>query len=266
MMRRYLLALALSVVIVCQLPAQSETKICGVANNSFVPGESITYNIFYSVIGLYVNAGTANFKTTEETLNAKPVYHTVGTGWTNSRYDWIFKVRDRYESYYDKQTMMPVKFVRNVNEGKYKKSQTAVFDHSNGTVSTEENKQVPISRCTFDIISALFNVRSLDFDKMPTNSKIAFDMYLDGEVYHMYLRYLGKETVNTQLGTFKAIKVKPLLLKGNVFKAGEKMTAWISDDDNHVPVRIESDLTVGSIKVDLMQYSNLRTGLSSRIK
>ncbi len=266
MRRRYLLTLAIGLLSTYQTWAQTDLKICGVTNTSFTPGESITFSIFYSVIGVYFNAGTANFKTTEETLNNTSVYHTVGTGWTNSKYDWIFKVRDRYESYYDKQSMLPIKFIRNVNEGKYKRSQTAVFDHTAGNVLTEENKTLTVPKCSFDIISALFNIRSVNFDKLAVNSKIIFDMYMDGEVYHMYLRYLGKENVETKLGTFKAIKVKPLLVKGNAFKGGEKMTAWISDDDNHIPVRIESDLSVGSIKVDLMQYSNLRTTLSSRIK
>ncbi|MFT4203291.1 MAG: DUF3108 domain-containing protein [Chitinophagaceae bacterium] len=258
--------MALSLSATCPMWGQNDLKVCGVTNNSFAVGESITYSIFYSVVGVYFNAGTANFKTTGEKFADADVYHTVGTGWTNAKYDWIFKVRDRYESYYDKQSMLPVKFIRNVNEGKYKRSQTALFDHAKGTVLTEENKQISVPKCSFDIISALFNVRSLDFDKIAVNTKIVFDMYLAGEVYHMYLRYLGKENVETKLGTFKAIKVKPLLLKGNVFKGGEKMTAWISDDDNHIPVRIESDLSVGSIKVDLMQYSNLRNALDSRIK
>lgn len=266
MMRKYLLSLVFGFVGISQLWAQKEINICGVPNNSFIAGESITFSIFYSVIGLYVNAGTANFKTTEEALNGKNVYHTIGTGWTNSKYDWIFKVRDRYESYYDRQTMLPIKFIRNVNEGSYKRSQTAMFDHAKGYVTTEENKQIAISKCNFDVISALFNVRSIDFDKLAVNSKIIFDMYLDGENYHMYLRYLGKETVETKLGTFKAFKVKPLLIQGNAFKGGEKMTAWISDDENRIPVRIESDLSVGSIKVDLMQYSNLKAPLSSRLK
>ena len=265
-MLKYLLSFILVAGSLVNVSAQTDLKICGVTNTSFTNGESITYNIFYSVIGLYVNAGTANFKTTEEVFDNKNVYHTVGTGWTNSKYDWIFKVRDRYESYYDRQNMLPIKFIRNVNEGKYQRSQTAVFDHASGNVLTQANKNIAIPKCSFDIISALFNIRSIDFDKLAPNSKLIFDMYLDDEVYHMYLKYIGKETVETRLGTFKAIKVKPLLIKGNAFKGGEKMTAWISDDANHIPVRIESDLSVGSIKVDLMQYSNLRTTLSSRLK
>ena len=79
----------------------------------------------------------------------------------------------------------------------------------------------------------------------------------------MYIHYIGKETVKTRYGKFNAIKLKPLLIKEGVFDGGEKMTIWITDDQNHIPVRIESPITVGSIKVDLMQYENLKYSVTA---
>lgn len=76
---------------------------------------------------------------------------------------------------------------------------------------------------------------------------------------------MGKEVVKTKYGKFRAIKFKPLLVKGTLFQGGEKMTVWVSDDPNHIPLRIESPIVVGSIKVDMMQYRNLRYPLSSMI-
>ncbi len=90
-------------------------------------------------------------------------------------------------------------------------------------------------------------------------------MFLDNEVYNLYIRYLGKETVKTRYGKFNAIKFKPLLVKGTLFEGGEKMTVWVSDDPNHIPLRIESPIVVGSIKVDMMQYHNNRHPMSSLI-
>lgn len=81
----------------------------------------------------------------------------------------------------------------------------------------------------------------------------------------MYVRYLGKETIKTRYGKFRCIKFKPLLLKGSIFEGGEKMTVWVTDDGNRLPVRIESPITVGSIKVDMMSYYNLRYPLTSLI-
>ena len=91
-------------------------------------------------------------------------------------------------------------------------------------------------------------------------------MFLDNEVFNMYIRYLGKETVKTKYGKFRAIKFKPLLIKGTIFEGGEKMTVWVSDDNNHVPLRIESPITVGSVKIDMMGNKNLRYPLTSLIK
>jgi hypothetical protein len=62
---------------------------------------------------------------------------------------------------------------------------------------------------------------------------------------------------------FNAIKFKPLLVKGTLFEGGEKMTVWVSDDANHIPLRIESPIVVGSVKVDMMGYKNLRYPLNS---
>ena len=88
-------------------------------------------------------------------------------------------------------------------------------------------------------------------------------MFMDNEIYNMYIRYLGKETIKTRYGKFRTIKFKPLLVKGNMFEGGEKMNVYVSDDENKIPVRIESPLVVGSVKVDMMSYKNLRYPLTS---
>jgi hypothetical protein len=90
-------------------------------------------------------------------------------------------------------------------------------------------------------------------------------MFLDNEVYNLYLRYMGKEVVKTKYGKFRTIKFKPLLLKGTIFEGGEKMTVWITDDGNHYPVRIESPISVGSVKVDMMEYRNNRYPVTALI-
>ena len=103
----------------------------------------------------------------------------------------------------------------------------------------------------------MYYARNIDFNKYKVGDKIPFNMFLDNEVYNMYLRYMGKETIKTRYGKFRTIKFKPLLVKGTLFEGGEKMTVYVSDDANKVPLRIESPLLVGSVKVDLMSYQNL---------
>jgi len=213
---------------------------------------------------LYINAGTANFTVTTERLNNKPVYHLVGTGVTNSKYDFIFKVRDRYESYIDTMTLQPYKFIRNVDEGGYKKYENITFNRTaNTALSTQGVYKVP--NCIQDVVSSMYYARNIDFNKYQAGDKIPFTIFLDNEVYNMYIRYQGKEVIKTRYGKFKAIVFKPLLVRGTLFEGGERMTVYVSDDANKVPLRIESPLLVGSVKVDLMNYQNLRYPLTSLI-
>ena len=242
-----------------------DASMCNLKNTAFQAGEEFKLNVYYSVAGIYVNAGSATVKTTLTHLNDRPVYHIVALGKSNSSYDWIFKVRDDYETYIDTATMQPLKFIRKIREGKYKRNENIVFNKKTNTAVT--NKGVfKVPDCVQDVVSAVFAARSIDFSKYKVGDKIPFDMFLSDELYHLYIRYMGKEKVKTRFGTFNAIKFKPLLIKGEMFKGGEKMTVWVSDDKNHIPLRVQSPIVVGSVKVDLMGYKNLRYPLRSQIK
>jgi len=174
-------------------------------------------------------------------------------------------VRDKYETFIDTGSLQPLKFLRNVDEGGYKKYENITFNpNANTAVTTEGVFKVP--DCVQDVLSAVYYARNIDFNKYNVNDKIPFSMFLDNEVYSMYIRYLGKETVKTKYGKFKAIKFKPLLIKGTIFQGGEKMTVWVSDDANRIPIRIESPIVVGKVKVDMMSSKNLRYPLTSLIK
>jgi hypothetical protein len=246
--------------------AQSEEKddFCGIKNTAFIAGEVVTMKVFYNTLGMYVGAGEATFTTTLERFNGRTAYHCLGEGKNYPFFDNFFKVRDRYETYIDTATMLPMKFIRNVDEGGHKIYNNVTFNQGTGTaIST--NGVFKTSKCIQDVISAIYYARNINFNKYKPGDKIPFDMFLDDEVYHLYLRYMGKETVKTQYGKFKAIRFKPLLVKGTIFEGGEKMNAWVSDDPNHLLLRVESPVSVGSIKVDMYGYKNLRYPLTSLI-
>ena len=239
-------------------------NFCTIRNRSFSASENISYVVFYNALGLYVNAGTATFTTTLTRFNNKPAYHVVGTGVTNSKYDWIYKVRDRYESIFDTATLRPYKFIRNISEGGYTKYENVTFNQNTNTAITN-NGVFKVPECVQDVISSVYYARNVNFEKFKPGDKVPFDMFIDNEVYNMYIRYLGKETIKTRYGKFKTYKFKPLLVKGTMFEGGEKMTVWVTEDQNKVPVRIETPIVVGSVKVDLMSYQNLRYPLTSLV-
>lgn len=251
-------------LILCLGITASGQGFCGLHNEAYQSGERLTYKVYYNVSFMYVGAGEVTFTTKLESLGGVPVYHVLGEGHTYHSYDWIFKVRDQYETFIDTATMLPLRFIRKVNEGDYHKYNTVTFDHShNKAISQKGSYDVP--DCVQDVLSAIYYARNINFNNYHPGDKIPFSMFLDDEVYHIYIRYLGKARVSTRYGTFKAIKFSPLLIKGTIFEGGEKMTVWVSDDDNKIPLRVNSPITVGSIKVDLIGYQNLRHGFSSLI-
>ena len=263
-MKHFIKSIITLLIILTAFSLKAGDEFCGIKNTAFVPGELVTMKVYYNTMGLYIAAGEATFSTSAEKFNGKPSYHCIGVGKSYSFFDNFFKVRDRYETYIDTATMLPIKFIRDVNEGGHKIYNNVTFNHGTGTaVST--NGVYKISSCIQDVVSAIYYARNINFDKYKANDKIPFDMFLDDEVNHLYLRYIGKETVKTRYGKFHSIKIKPLLIKGTMFEGGEKMNVWISDDPNHLVLRIESPISVGNIKVDMMDYKNLKYPLTSLI-
>lgn len=242
-----------------------QDNFCGINNIAFRVDEEVSFTVYYAVAGIYVNAGNAVFTSKMETISNRPVYHVTGEGKTNPSYDWIYRVRDKYESYIDTATMQPLKFIRNVNEGGYKIYQNITFNKTaNTAIATDGVFKVPA--CVQDVVSAMYYARNIDFSRLQPDDKIPFSMFLDNEVFNMYIRFVGREEIKTRYGKFHAIKIKPLLLKGTIFEGGENMTVWVSDDLNHIPVRVESPIVVGKVKIDMMSYANLRHPLTSLIK
>ncbi len=238
---------------------------CSIVNKSFKAGEKITYSVSYSLWGIYFNAGSATFTTALDSYNLVPVYHVIGTGATNRGYDWVFKVRDRYESFIDTATMQPLQFIRNVHEGKIDIYERVLFNKEDNT-AFDGKKTYKVPSCIQDIMSSMYYARNIDFDKYNIGDKIYFSILLDGEIQSIYLRYLGKEVLNTRYGSYHTIKFKPLLLKGTMFQGGENMTVWITDDKNHIPLHIETPIIVGKIQVDLLNWSNTRYSVTAKIK
>ncbi|MEJ7589822.1 MAG: DUF3108 domain-containing protein, partial [Ferruginibacter sp.] len=154
---------------------KAQTEIfCGIKNKAFKEGETITMKVFYNSLGLYIGAGEATFTSVLERFNGKAVYHCVGEGKTYSFFDNFFKVRDRYETYIDTASMLPLKFIRNVDEGGYKIYNNVTFNHSAGTaISTKGVFKTP--HCIQDVISAIYYARNIDFDAYKPGDKIPFD-------------------------------------------------------------------------------------------
>ena len=76
------------------------------------------------------------------------------------------------------------------------------------------------------------------------------------------MTYRGRETVDTKAGTFKCIRLAPKMPPNKLFKGEDAIGVYLSDDQNKVPVLVQAEMFVGSVKLDLYEYHNLRGHLN----
>jgi hypothetical protein len=254
------LLLGMQLVVVAQ-------KNCSVTNTAFKSGEQFQYKIYYNWGAIWMAAGEASFGAALTTVNGRSVYHFVGLGATYPKYDWFYKVNDKYESYADTTTLKPIRFKREAREGGSYTFDDYVFNARKNKVFTvsQRNKKptvvdsITINSCTNDVMTAIFYARCLDFSKYKPNDTIPITFVLDGEVFPSYIRYLGKEVITSDLlGKVRCIKFRPKLVEGTIFKGGEGMTVWVTDDENKMPVYVETPIVIGTIKVQLSDYKGLK--------
>lgn len=234
----------------------------------------MSYKIYYNWGVIWMEAGEAIFKVDYELKNRVPAYHFTGIGFTYPKYDWFYKVRDKFESYADTTNIKPIYFARYQNEGSTSVTEKANFNFKQSKANTSINNgkilktdSVKITPCTIDVITAIYYARCIDFSTHKPNDTIPITLYLENKIYPVYIRYIGKEVFNAEgLGKFNCIKFKPLLIEGTIFKGGEGMTVWVTDDENKIPLYVETPIVIGSVKVRLSKCSGLRNNINSKIK
>lgn len=250
-------------------------SVCVSRNTAFSSGEELNYKVNYNWGPIWLESAFASFKVTPARLNGKQVYHLTGSGSTYAKYDWFYKVRDVFETYLDSESFRPLKFHADIHEGNKKDKHTYLFNNTSKkayTIITRGNKPVKtdslkIGACSIDVLTAIYYARNIDYSSCKPNDTVSISLLLDGKLYPIYVRYLGKEVfTSAELGKYNCIKFSPLLVEGSIFKKGEGMTVWVSDDKNKIPIYIETPIVVGSVKVKLMSYKGLRNKEEAKIK
>jgi len=228
----------------------------------FAAGEYLRYRLHYG----FVDAGVGELKVMEEAvvMRGQPCYHIVATGATTRSFDWIYKVRDRYESYVTQDGMVPLLFKRDIFEGGFAYRDAYSFDHS-ARRATSDGKQYVIPENVQDVVSAFYAARSLDFSKAVPEQIFELPLFLDHETHRFIFRFKGRKSISTDVGTFRALVFMPVVMKGRVFSSQDDLVVYISDDANKIPLQIKANILVGSVKMTLTEHKGLRYPLSSKL-
>lgn len=239
---------------------KNDAELRSVKQDAFARGEILKYRLHYGAM----NAGTATIEVKDEVkeIGGRKTYHVVGLGQSKGAFDWVFKVRDRYESYIDEDALAPWIFIRRVDEGGYKIDQDYIFNHFTKKVNTGSDNIFDVPDYCQDMISCFYYARTVDFSNAKEGDVFEFSGFVDKEVFPIKIKYIGKETISADIGKVRCLKFCPIVQKGRIFKKEEDLQVWITDDKNHVPIRAKASILVGSIKMDLTEYSGLANPIS----
>ncbi len=230
-------------------------------NEAFTHGEELKYRVHYG----WINAASVTIKVDDKptVIAGRETFKISAYGKTFRSFDWAFKVRDNFISYVDKESIAPLKYYKNVQEDNYKDEDLVYYDHEKKWLKGSQ-KSMEMPAYLQDVISGLFYARTIDFANAAAGQSFPINIYLDQEIYDLKFKYLGKETIKSDLGKIECYKLRPQLVVDRVFKDEDDMTIWITADENKIPVRVEASIYVGSVKVDITKASGLKNAFSSK--
>jgi hypothetical protein len=240
-----------------------------VPNTSFTRGEVLSYKVHYGLI----NAADATIEVSHDIqrVNDRPCYRATVSGRTNGSFDLFMRVRDTWRSYIDTTSLLPQRFFRNIEENHYRKKETVDFDHARDMVAVETKKKEkdPLRHETYkvpnnvhDIVSGVYYLRTLNYDQRRVGEVIRVQGFLDNDVFTMDVVYRGRETVETKAGVIRTIRLVPKMPSNKLFRGENAISIFLSDDRNKVPVLIQAEMVVGSVKVDMYKYQGLKNRLN----
>lgn len=252
--------------------------VMSVAEDSLVfqAGESLSFALQYTWGALNTDVGHATIRLDSLTFNGEEAFLISAYGKTVKFFDWVFKVREDFKSWFTRDGLRPLKFTRDTYEGGYVAKNTYLYDWSlddpqiHADVYSSKRGQrsldLPLTPCTFDLPSLFYFSRNMDFDVVEPGRRYPMTFAIDDDIYNVYFILYGRQTIKVKgIGNVKVIKFAAKLLEGEVFKGEEDMIIYISDDMNRLPVYFEAPLLVGRATGRLTGWEGLKHPFSSII-
>ncbi|WP_298238806.1 DUF3108 domain-containing protein [uncultured Algibacter sp.] len=234
-------------------------------NSTIGTNEKLTYTASYNMSGILTNIAQVTMQTSEVKTSKATLLRLKCTAATYSKWDNFFKIRDLYESYVNPKTLTPYLYNRDINEGSYYKAMKYTFSHKTKTVKSVqtkknnnvEKKNVSIGAGTKDIVSTLYNIRLFDYENMSNGQRKSFTIIFDRKETKAQITYLGKETINTAIGTKECYKLA-IGSNSNVLQGSNNNLLWLTADENKILVYAKFKIPVGSGELKIKSASGLK--------
>lgn len=247
---------------------------CKYPNTAFLPGESINYDLYFHWNFLWVKVGSTQFTIKTSSYNAQQALRTDILFKSNKKCEAIFPMRDTLISY-TTPDLEPLYFRKGAFEGKrytvdevwytYSDGQTHMRQRFRNTDGVWSNTQSVSDDCVNDMLNILLLARSKDYSTMKAGQRITYKMVSGRRLSSQVLIYKGKENFKANDGhTYRCLVFS--LLDDKEKKEKELLRFYITDDANHLPVRIDFNLKFGTAKAYFLNGTGVRNPMTARVK
>jgi len=212
------------------------------------PRQTLRYEAEYR----FVPAGMATLRIEREGDQE----HVTGTADSTGVVALLFRVQDRFNSYFNAESLCSNKVVKHTEEGSHWRDTVITYDYKQGKAILEEKNlkngqskrtENEIPGCVTDVMSGILYAASL-----PLQPNATYDVPLNdgGKTVTIRAHVEGKEQIKTPAGTFQTIRVGP---EGNysALKNRGRILIWYSDDARHLPIQIQARMFWGTLTVYL---------------
>jgi hypothetical protein len=241
----------------------------------FRSNEYALYGAYYNWHFIWIQSGDVEFSADTLMYRQQKAWHLKAVGKTFKAYDVLYSVRDTFETYCQYEGFLPIFSRRVLNHAKMHSVHQYSFNARENQIEMKIEqpnrpafrRTIPIQHNTYDLLATAYSFRKFDFNNLFVGQKVPYRMLVDRDIDNLYFHYLGKENVKTRNGkVFRCHKVSIFLLDGDFFREGEYMKVWFTDDENHLPIQVETEILVGTVKALLLETKSLKYPLKSQIK
>ena len=252
--------------------AQSQ---CGIENTAFKSGESLNYDLYFNWKFIWVKVGSASMDTKMTKFDGKDAWKSYLITRGNDKLDNVFVMRDTLLCYTN-QELAPLYFRKGAREGEryyvdelwysYPNSNCHLRMHRIDADGEQHWKDAEYKSCIYDMMSIFLRARNFDASTLKVGENIPMPISDARHLSNSWLKYTGKTTLKMKNGNDKYRCLVFSFIEREDGKNHELIRFYITDDKNHMPVRLDMFLSFGSAKAYLSNYTGLRNPMESRIK
>jgi hypothetical protein len=224
--------------------------LCEAASAFNVP-EKLMFDLTWTGI----KAGTATMEILDEEDSMKIISTARSADWVS----FFYTVDDRVESLLcmpgSSSTIgLPQSYRIKLREGRHRRDKEVRFEHAARRAvyldHLKKKEQVfAIEGEVFDPLSSFYLVRKADLE---VGRSVFVNVFDSKRMWNVEIRVLRKERIETRMGSFDTIVIKPLMKSEGIFNRKGDMTIWLTDDDKRIPVMMKTKVVVGSVTATLV--------------